>query len=143
MVTIRTAYDDDYVDPGLQCVTLDGEPEPVLTVQSEINNCDINVLVERFAKSGVIPNGNAIQGIYGDFADVPTYQESMNVVIAAQNAFMSLDAKVRKEFDNDPSKFLAFVDDPANAQALIDMGLREKPEVLPLTPPAGDKKEDA
>ena len=59
-VFIRTPYDDPYEGKGLQCVTLEGEPEPVLTVQSEINNCDINVLVERYARSGVIPNGNSM-----------------------------------------------------------------------------------
>ena len=50
-VVIRTAYSDPYEDKGLQCVNLDGEPEPLLTVQSEIDNCDINVLVDRLAIS--------------------------------------------------------------------------------------------
>jgi len=137
---IRTPYNDPYEDKGLQCVTLDGEAEPLLTIQSEIDNCDINILVERFAKSGVIPNGNAGTPTYGDFSELPSYQESLNVVLSAQNAFMSLDAKIRKEFDNDPGKFLAFVDDPANADALIKMGLREAPPPAP-TPPKGDEKE--
>jgi len=137
-VKIRTPYNDDYVDPGLQCVTLDGEPEPSLTVQSELAATDINNIVEKHTKTGLLPVMTQ-SPVFGDVSSAPTYQESLNVVIEAQKLFMGLDAKIRKEFDNDPAQFLAFVDDPKNADRLIEMGLREAPEPPPA--PAEPKQE--
>lgn len=144
-VKFRTAYDDNYVSPGYQRFDKDGvpldaqgNPEPSLTVQSERDNCDINVIIDRFEKTGVLPvmSQQAIGDV--DLYDAPTYQESLNVVIAAQNAFDALPAKIRKEFDNDPAKFLAFVDNPENGDRMIELGLREAPPA----PPAQTKKDD-
>lgn len=132
-IIIRTPYNDPYVDPGLQQVNLDGEPEISLTVQSEVENCDINVIVDRYAKTGLLPVMNQ-SPVYGDVSDAPTYQDALHVVIEAQKAFNSLPANIRKQFDNDPAQFLAFVDDPANGDALIQMGLREQPEPDPVQP---------
>ena len=53
---------------------------------------------------------NSTPPVYGDVTDLKTFQEAKNVFIEAEKAFMSLDAKVRKEFDNDPAKFLDFMD---------------------------------
>lgn len=121
----RTPYDDPYVDKGLDC-----SDDPVLTVQSEAENCDINVIVDRFEKTGILPSMTSTP-VYGDFSTVVSFQDAQNAVIAAQSAFMSLPAKIRKEFDNDPAKFLDFVDDPANADKLVEMGLREAPAPIP------------
>jgi len=127
----RTAYDDPYVHKGLDC-----SGDPVLTIQSEKENCDINVIVERFEKTGVLPSMTS-SPFYGDFSVPFDFQEAQQILINAENAFMQLPAKVRREFDNNPAKFLAFVDDPSNADALVSMGLREapseKPEASPIT----------
>lgn len=132
---IRTAYSDNYVDPGYQKVNDKGEyvdafgnPDPSLTVQSERDETDINLIVERYQATGLLPVTNVTPQWGVDVTDAPTYQEAVQVVIDAQNMFNSLDAKLRKQFDNDPAQFLAFVDDPANADELVKMGLREAPE---------------
>jgi len=139
---IRTAYNDPYIDLGLQNIDIHGEEEKSLTVQSEKDACDINVIVENFAKTGLLPGAAGVPA-YGDFSEATvSFQEAHNIVINAQNAFNALPAKIRKEFDNDPGKFLDFVDDPKNADELIKMGLREAPkqttsEVTSDTPPKG------
>ena len=38
-------------------------------------------------------------------------------------AFDDLPAKVRREFDNDPFKFLEFVEDPENVERMAELGL--------------------
>lgn len=132
---IRTPYNDTYVDPGYQKLDKDGKyvddfgnPDPSLTVQSERDETDINLIVERYQATGLLPVTNATPQWGVDVTDAPTYQEAVQVVIDAERMFMSLDAKMRKQFDNDPAQFLAFVDDPANGDELIKMGLREAPK---------------
>lgn len=94
-----------------------------LTHQSMAPECDINRIMAKWQKTGVIEHANTYQGQYGDFAETPTYQEAMNVVIESQEMFMTLPSSVRRQFDNDPGQFLAFAVDPQNGEKMIEMGL--------------------
>jgi phage internal scaffolding protein len=46
-----------------------------------------------------------------------------NTLIAAQNAFKTLPASIRKEFNNDPSQVIDFLNNPANKDKAIELGL--------------------
>ena len=78
--------------------------------------------------------------------DINDYQESMNIVAKAQSMFNQLPSQIRNEFDNDPSLFLDFVQDPQNEDQLVEMGLanpREKIEpAAPITAPKAGSNED-
>ena len=39
---------------------------------------------------------------FGDYSDMPSYQEAQNVIVAANNAFGHLSSKIRERFGNDP-----------------------------------------
>jgi len=140
---IRTAYNDPYVDTGVKFVDIDGVPEKSLTVQSEVEECDINVIVDRYTKSGLLPVMNQ-SPVYGDVTDAASYQEAMNIVIEAEKAFNSLPAKYRKEFENNPAQFLDFMNNPENEEKMREWGLLpqiEAPEPSPA--PAGGTKTEA
>jgi len=110
------------------------------TKKSFRDECDINKIVERFTRTGLLPDGKG-PGVYGDFASVPDYQRSCDLVISAERQFLSLDAKVRKRFGNSPVEFLKFVADPANVQEMIDLGLairRPSDEAASALQNAGD-----
>lgn len=104
--------------------------DPSLTVQSDKDDADINVLVERFGIGFVDPH-DVRQPLYGDFTGVVDYQSALHAIQAADESFMSMSAKVRSRFDNDPQKFLAFVNDPANKAEAVELGLVEKPLPAP------------
>ena len=74
---IRTAYDDgDYVHAGLDFVDPHtGEVEKSLTDQSQMDDCDINILMQRYEKSGVVVV-NSKPAAYGDITDVKSFQEA-------------------------------------------------------------------
>ncbi|QXP08116.1 MAG: internal scaffolding protein [Arizlama microvirus] len=99
--------------------------EPSLTKQSFSQECDINVIMARFEKTGILSSENAQTPRYGDFSDVIDYDESLRVVMEADEAFMSLPAKVRARFENDPSQLIEFVRDPANVDEAVSLGLME------------------
>lgn len=60
---------------------------------------------------------------YGDFSNVEEYQTSLNIVIRANDQFNALSSELRDRFQNDPSKFLEFCDNPQNSEELVKLGL--------------------
>lgn len=121
---IRTPYNYDVDEAsdasGLSC------PEPTLTQQHCKDECDINYIVERFGVTGELPvDPHARKPTYGDFTGVYDYQSALNAVMAADEAFMALPAKLRERFDNDPALFVDFCSstDPQDRSEAIELGL--------------------
>lgn len=112
----RTAYDKRARVP----IDLGGESR---TKQSFADESNINAIMRKYEKTGVLEHLNKHQGNYGDFADLPTYQEALNQISEAQEMFAEIPATIRLQFENDPGKFLAFVQDPANVDQMVEMGL--------------------
>lgn len=105
---------------------LDFANDPGKTDPSFAKDCDVNVIADRFLKSGVLPMVDK-KAMYGDFSQPMDYQTALNTVIHAQDQFLGLDAKTRARFGNDPALFLEFVQDPKNLQEMIKLGLAEVP----------------
>lgn len=100
---------------------------PSLTHQSMVPECDINGIMAKWQRTGVIEHRNSFEGQYGNFLETPSnYQDSMNAVLAAEEMFSSLPSSIRKRFANDPQNFLDFVSDASNADEMIKMGLASK-----------------
>ena len=95
--------------------------------QSSRDECNINYIMKKYEKSGLVTHTAQYEGRYGDFIGAPEYHEAMNAVVHADNMFMSIPASVRKRFGNDPAEFLAFAQNPENAEELISMGLAKRP----------------
>jgi len=97
------------------------------TQQQFRDECDINRILERFNVTGQLPVGS-VQPEYADFSGVFDYQSACNAVIAANQSFAGLPAKIRNRFGNDPALFLEFVQDEANAEECYQLGLLKRPE---------------
>jgi phage internal scaffolding protein len=119
-VFLRTPYnyDVDQVsnETGLRCL------DDSLTQQQFKEESDINTIVDRFLKSGVLPTAASMPQ-YVDYEGVFDFQSAMNVVKAADDNFMRLDAKVRARFNNSPQAFLEFFSNPDNAEEAVRLGL--------------------
>jgi len=104
------------------------------TKQSFKGECDINKLMARYAKAGVMPTGNA--GVFADVSDVPDYQRSLELVDSAQRSFNALSLQVRRRFDYNPLNLMKFLADKANDKEAIELGLVVKPAepVQPANP---------
>lgn len=114
--------------------------KPVTRVKQEfVSQCDINNIVKSFQLTGQISHisAKAAQGAYVDLPSDLDFQNSMNIVIQAEQAFASLPAKVRDRFGHNPEEFLAFVQDPENADELIKLGLRNPPPRRAQEPATG------
>lgn len=112
--------------------------DPSRTKQSFKDECNINKILERFSKTGELTHLMKAEPRYGDFADVGTFQEAMGVVAFAHEQFAALSAAVRKRFNNDPSEFLEFANNPENHKEMVKLGLAV---VIPTeTPPAANEQ---
>lgn len=117
---------------------LDFTGDKGLTKQSDAKDCDINAIFRRFEKTGQLPDLIAREPRYGDYSDVPTYQEALDIVNLAEEQFAMLDVTIRNRFENDPSKFLAFATDVKNLDEMEKLGLL-KPEVVAARQEARNK----
>lgn len=105
--------------------------EPSLTRQEFAEECDINTIMARYEAHGVISHVNQNQPFYLDTTSYPDLQGAMDTFREAERAFLALPAKVRKEFDNDPQKFVDFAADEKNIERMREFGLAEP---LPKAP---------
>ncbi|QXP07840.1 MAG: internal scaffolding protein [Arizlama microvirus] len=123
-VFMRTQFNYDHNAAsnasGLVC------EEPTRAQQHHKDECDINVILERFGKTGQVPV-SAISAQYGDFSGVNDYHTALNTLIAAESEFEALPAKLRAKFANEPANLIEFLNDPKNKDQAIELGLVNRP----------------
>jgi len=102
---------------------------PSLARQAMKAECDINNVMRKYEKTGVLEHRNTFEGSYGDYTDAPQdYHEAINQVMAADAMFASLPATIRRRFGNDPAEYVNFLMDPANREEMRRMGLTKPAE---------------
>lgn len=136
---IRYAYDG--LQDQMSQLTAAKTVGESMTKQSEKDSADINFIMKRYQKTGILPDLIKKEPRYGDFSEVTDYIQAIQIVQHAEEQFSALDAHIRKRFNNDPSQFLNFVQDPQNQNELIKMGLAEpkprNPDQTPSQPVSG------
>lgn len=116
---VRTAFDRVRVS---QC-----DRDPGWNVggakQSFAQECDINQIIRKHDQTGLLSHVRADPGAFMDLPDQMDFQEALERVKRADEAFASLPADIRARFQNDPLFFLSFIGDPANAVEARELGL--------------------
>lgn len=125
LIRTRYNYDTNAASDatGLKC------EDPTRAQQQFKEECDINVILERFGVTGVLPQ-QVKTPLQEDFLEATTFQESLHVMMQAEDAFMKMSAQVRKRFDNDPALFVDYFSDERNREEAEKLGLvmkKEKP----------------
>lgn len=134
---MRTPYNHDSKAFSDECAVEDfGES---LTVQSQKDEADINVLMERYGVTGKMPENPRIPQ-YVDQDEVFDFRTANEYVMQANEAFMEYPAVLRARFNNDPQEFMAFCHDEANREEMKKLGLL-KPEPPPTVEPPPMKVE--
>lgn len=106
------------------------DPRPVVICdpdkgakQSFRDECDIRTIMDRYRMTGLVTHVARSKGMFADLVGVGDFHESRQRLRDAADFFAGLPSKIRREFDNDATVFLEFVTDPANAEAVAEMGL--------------------
>jgi len=117
---IRTAYEPR------EKVAISFHGKQGRTKQSFKAECDVNTIVKRYQKEGILTHVNSRVGSYSDLIGFSDYHTSLNQIIAAQNSFNSLPSTLRSRFRNDPAEFLAFTQNPENFDEMVKLGLAKE-----------------
>lgn len=88
--------------------------QPSRTKQEFKDECDVNIIVANFLRTGRLEDIQKAKGQFLDITALPvSYHEALNLVISAQAAFDALPASARARHDNDVNNFLkAAYEDP-------------------------------
>lgn len=117
------------------------------TVQSEAPACDINAMMAKYQKTGVIPQSQR-KPQYGDFSNVMDFMTAKTIVNNATQWFDTLPPLIRKRFRNDPAEYLEFMGIEENRAEAEELGLVERPakepaiETPPEEPPASEESSE-
>lgn len=97
--------------------------EPTQTKQCFRDECDINNILRKYQKVGIVEHLARFQGRYGDFVTSEDYQSSLNKISEARACFDALPSTIRDRFHNDPAQFLDFAQNPKNVDEMVKLGL--------------------
>ena len=101
--------------------------QPSMTKQSFGNECNINMIMAKFQKTGAISHYAKFAPTYGDATPVELH-DALNIVADANSMFEELPSSLRKKFNNDPEQFLEFVQNPDNLEEMRKLGLANPAE---------------
>jgi len=123
---------------------LNKNPRPVVKTgtegakQSFKEECDINTIMKRYARTGALPAGVGLAR-YGDFTGAEDFLEAQLTVKRANEQFEALPSRVRERFNNKPGFMLAFLEDKANLAEAKELGLLKDEVEIPKEEPPKPK----
>lgn len=115
--------------------------EPSRTKQSFADEVNINNIVGKYKKTGLLTHLNDAEAKYLDVTEVGDFQDAQNIMIKAQADFMALPASARKVFNHSTAEFLDAAHDPDKRDLLVKAGLLPEPTPTPTPEPSAPAPE--
>jgi len=112
--------------------------DPTKTQQHGREEADINVIVDRFLKTGLMPTVT-VPPSYGDFSTADDYHALQNRIAETNALFYKLPAAIRASYQNDPGLWLEDVNTRIannDLEPLREMGM-DVPSGTPKAPTEG------
>lgn len=96
------------------------KPGKSITEQHHARACDINTIMAKYLKTGVIDHIAKWEPQFGDVSDLD-FQRSMETITRVESEFYELPAFARAHYDHDPAKYLAAVVTPEGLEELQNL----------------------
>lgn len=113
-MVFRTCYDNKR--ERVQTCYKDDEGR---THTEQKDDCDINNILEKYRRTGVVNHLNKHGEQYGDFTKID-YQTAQNQVASVNSMFADLPAQERARFNHNPEQFLEFIAQQSNIDDMKD-----------------------
>lgn len=129
---VAVTPDDPWPEAVVEC------KDKSLARQSEADSADINKIIARYEKTGILPVDER-EALFIDVSEMSDYRSAVEQVRLVQEYFAQLPAGTRAAFGNEPARLLDFMSDPANEAKARELGLVEpadKPVAPAVSPPA-------
>lgn len=101
------------------------------TKQAFKDECDINKIMAKWHKTGLVEHLARNPPTFGDFTQATDFQSACNLVLDAEHQFAQLPAAIRDRMDNDPQIFVDFMNDETNLEEAQELGLIPKSKTVP------------
>lgn len=101
------------------------------TKQSFADEVNINSMVERYQRTGMLDHVEKNPGVFADVSKIGDYRQLVSTITDAKDTFMKLSPVIRKRFQNDPGELIDFMSDPGNRDEAIKLGLVSKAAPVP------------
>jgi len=101
-------------------------PIPSITQQHFKHEVNINTIIAKFNKTGILGDGQAAVPRYADVSLFGDFREAQEKIQMGKDAFMALPFEVRKLAGNDPQRVWEVLTNPANRGILEEAGVLEK-----------------
>lgn len=105
-----------------------------LTSQEFVAESDINNIIDKYNKTGIMDNSRASEEYYQDVSEYPSYQDALQTTINAKTSFDGLDPHLRNRFGNNPQALLSFLQDKENKKEAQKLGLLKPDKPIPPKP---------
>lgn len=104
----------------------DENGKPVyFTEQAHKKQCDINEIIKKYDRHGLITHVSKFEARYGDLTGIE-FKDAQDLVTNATRSFNELPANIRSFFENSPEKLLTFMENPDNREKAIELGLIDR-----------------
>ena len=107
-----------------------------MTQEQFAEECQINNIIRRHDRSGVIEHIARGNAIYGDFSNVTDFSDALDQINQAKEEFLNIPSEIREKFQNDAGQFFKFASNPDNIEELRELGLASpyQSEAMPSEP---------
>lgn len=100
---------------------------PGRTKQEFKEESEITNILARVAKNNLLQNLEERQRTYVDLPSGLDFETAQLKISQGRQAFAMIPAHMRAQFDNNPQEFLEFIENPENADEMVEMGLLRPP----------------
>lgn len=123
----------DRFSPRVAVIAPEGES---MTQQHFAEEVDINNIVAKYNRSGIITHVRAAQEKFGPLPELSEYAVHLDKVAKAQQAFEMLPAELRNHFNNSIPGFFKYISEEKNFDQCVEWGIYEPKEPKVGTPTA-------
>jgi len=109
--------------------------KPSKTQQQFKDETNVNKIIAKYTQTGELQHLRKNKGVFADMSNLGSYQESLNLVLKANQSFSELNAQTRNRFGNDPQQLIDFLADDSNRDEAVKLGLIIEKEKKPVDPP--------
>ena len=108
-------------------IIIDIDPSEDLTQQHFEKECNINSIVGKYQKTGVLPTAMIRDVQFGEVG--PDLLNALSKVRAAEEQFLKMPSTIREHFQNNPEIFMRFLCDKDNYSKAVKLGIVEERKV--------------
>ncbi|AXL15389.1 internal scaffolding protein [Microviridae sp.] len=95
----------------------------IYTEQQHKDACNINVIMKKYSNTGMLPQITQRQAQFINALDSHDFMEAQFILAEARSMFEDVPSDIRLQFDNDPNKYMLFMSNPENREAIEKMGV--------------------